>query len=93
VYRVSRAAGFELAPPTTTAVATFNARLTQRVNRSSTVQASSPLTVEVSGRTAILRGSVASDRARELAARLILLEPGVDQVDNQLQVVGAAEPQ
>ncbi len=91
IYRVSREPGFQVAQPTNTTAA-FNERLTNLVNRSRTVQADSPIEVQMSGRVAILRGSVASDRARVLAARLVLLEPGVDQVDNQLQVP-EAEPQ
>jgi hypothetical protein len=89
VYRVSREPGFQVQAPL--GPSAFGARLTRLVNQSSTIRPDSPIEVEVSGRTAILRGSVASDRARVLAARLVLLEPGVDQVDNQLQV--ATEPQ
>jgi osmotically-inducible protein OsmY len=92
VYRVSREAGFTVQPSLSPAA--FSERLTNRVNRSTTIQADTPIEVEVRGRTAILRGSVPSDRARVLAAQLVLLEPGVDQVDNQLEVAAAdAEPQ
>ena len=66
-------------------------RLTQRLNRSASVQPEGPVEVEVRGRVAILRGLVATDHARDLAAQLVLLEPGVDQVDNQLQVPGESE--
>ncbi len=91
VYRVSREPGFTVQPAV--GPAAFSEKLTRRVNQSRTVQATSPIEVQMSGRIAILRGSVASDRARVLAARLVLLEPGVDQVDNQLQVAGAEQPQ
>jgi hypothetical protein len=40
--------------------------------------------VSIEGRTAVLRGSVASDQARLLAEQLILLEPGIDSVRNEL---------
>jgi len=40
--------------------------------------------VTIEGRTAVLRGSVASDQARLLAEQLILLEPGIDSVRNEL---------
>jgi hypothetical protein len=45
-----------------------------------------PIEVSVEGRTAILRGEVASERDRVLAERLALFEPGIDGVRNQLQV-------
>jgi len=89
VFRVSREVAFDVRPATGPAV--LSERLTQLVQRSRTVQAEGLIEVQVRGRTAILRGSVATDRSRELAARLVLLEPGVDQVDNQLQVA-VAEP-
>jgi osmotically-inducible protein OsmY len=90
-FRISRKTSFEPPVQPTGAATALSARLTQMVQRSSLVQAESPLQVVVRGRIATLRGSVASDHARDLAARLVLLEPGVDQVDNQLQVVEASE--
>jgi hypothetical protein len=95
VYRISRGAAFEV-PASAGGASAVSERLSQLVNRSRSIQAETPLVVEVRGRIAILQGSVASDRARDLAAQLVLLEPGVDQVDNQLEVAGAdsaAEPE
>lgn len=46
--------------------------------------------VEMSGRTAVLRGSVPSERDRELAEGLALLEPGISAVQNELVVADAA---
>jgi osmotically-inducible protein OsmY len=43
-----------------------------------------PIEVTLQGRTAVLRGGVATPHNRDLAARLALLEPGVDQVQNEL---------
>ena len=40
--------------------------------------------VSLAGRTAILRGTVASARQRELAKTMVLFEPGISQVQNQL---------
>jgi hypothetical protein len=42
--------------------------------------------IDMDGRTAILRGTVATDRDRRLAERLLMLEPGVDSVRNELTV-------
>lgn len=46
--------------------------------------------VSMEGRTAVLSGSVASDRDRQLVEGLALLEPGISAVRNELVVVEAA---
>ena len=46
--------------------------------------------VSMQGRTAVLTGSVASDRDRKLAQGLALLEPGISAVQNELVVADAA---
>lgn len=45
--------------------------------------------ITVQGRTAVLQGTVPSDRERLLAERLALLEPGIERVENRLTI---AEP-
>jgi len=45
--------------------------------------------VAMQGRTAVLTGSVGSDRDRKLAAGLALLEPGISAVQNELVVADA----
>jgi hypothetical protein len=65
-----------------------NSALTKRLADLPSVHWSSPGQVVIQGRTAILRGVVASAHDRELAERVMSLEPGVSQVDNQL-VVGS----
>ena len=47
---------------------------------------SNPGQIEIQGRTVILRGSVATEHDRDLAERVVRLEPGVEQVQNQLVV-------
>lgn len=42
--------------------------------------------VKLNGRTAILQGTVATDRERDLIARLAMLEPGIYAVENELEV-------
>ena len=44
------------------------------------------LTVSPAGTTAVLTGTVASDRARRVAQQFLLLEPGIDRVENRLEV-------
>jgi hypothetical protein len=48
--------------------------------------------VELQGRTAILRGEVASEHDRVLAEQMARLEPGVWQVQNDLVVAGSTQP-
>ncbi len=74
------------APPPTDRIATLSHRLTAAVS----ADPANPIEVVLEGETAILRGVVVSDRARSLAERLALLEPGVAEVKNEL-VVGASE--
>jgi osmotically-inducible protein OsmY len=42
--------------------------------------------VQMSGGTAILQGEAPAERQRRLAERLLLLEPGVESVDNRITV-------
>ena len=49
--------------------------------------------VEMEGETVVLRGTVPSERDRDLAARLALLEPGISAVRNELRVVPSSEPE
>ncbi len=86
--KVTRRVDIENLPKAITEV---NSGLTLLLKR--TVVSRSPLSsVEASyqGRTVVLKGVVATARDRELAAKLVRLEPGVDQVQNDL-VVKTAE--
>jgi len=47
-----------------------------------------PAQVEMQGRTAVLRGVVATEHDRGLAERVVRLEPTVDQVQNLIEVAG-----
>lgn len=51
-----------------------------------------PVEVSVEGQTAILRGVVASDHQRDVAEQLVLLEPGVRAIRNELVVADPAAP-
>jgi hypothetical protein len=46
-----------------------------------------PVRVDIVGRTAVLRGKVATRHDRDLADRVVRLEPMVDDVVNLLEVV------
>ena len=65
-------------------------RVQNRLARIPQLRDSGPLAVEMDGRVAVLRGEVVSQHERELVARLVLLEPGISDVRNELQVASAA---
>jgi hypothetical protein len=69
------------------------AALSARYSRLPSLQLKSPVTVKMEGRTAVLRGQVASEYVRDLAERLALLEPGIGEVRNVLEVVPEDAPQ
>jgi hypothetical protein len=62
----------------------INSRLTDRLASSLTRAGTGPVEVSVEGETAILRGEVASERDRKLARLLLLLEPGISTVRDEL---------
>ena len=66
--------------------AVFNARISDRLSRLPNLEILEPVSVGLSDRTAILQGRVASERDREMIAQLLMLEPGVSAVQNDLQV-------
>jgi hypothetical protein len=61
-------------------------RVQDRLARIPQLRDNGPITVEMDGRVAVLRGGVVSTDERELVARLVLLEPGISGVRNELQV-------
>lgn len=60
----------------------------ERISRMPQIQQIEPLQISLENGTAVLQGVVASDHDRLLVERLILLEPGVKAVQNDL-VVGS----
>jgi hypothetical protein len=73
------------APQVTTALNTrFNELGSQR--EGIRIESRGPVQVSLDGQTAILRGVVATEHDREVAATMALLEPGVSQVKNELRV-------
>ena len=63
-------------------------RLTKQMTK---LGVGSPQT-ELQGRTLVVRGVVATERDRELISRLALLEPGVSQVENLLEIQAPPSP-
>jgi hypothetical protein len=60
--------------------------MTRRLAGGSRIASLAPIEVGVSERTAILRGTVATVHDRDLAEQLALLEPGISDVRNEIQV-------
>ena len=65
-------------------------KISDQLNRSRSLASAGGVNVQIEGKTAVLRGTVASDHDRALAQQLAMLEPGVSQVKNELQVAGSA---
>lgn len=84
-------------PPTRGTIAPARAsgavasRLVGRMERSSWIQNRSPLEVTIDRGTATLRGVVATEHDRLLAERLALLEVGIRNVTNELEVQPAGD--
>lgn len=64
----------------------FSALVTRRVLTTLPLSSPNQIEVLVAGRAAILRGAVASAREQKLAELLLQLEPGIERVENQLQI-------
>lgn len=90
-FRSTIRVGFSRAVVAPTQVSTA---LAQRLSSSRRIQTVSPMEVVIQGRTATLRGVVASDYDRALAEQVARLEAGIGQVRNELVVaVAPAEPE
>jgi len=72
--------------PTAVNAAYKSELLTSRLAELGQINRLTPLEVALAGRTAVLTGSVATEHDREILARVLLLEPGVDAVENRLTV-------
>jgi hypothetical protein len=66
--------------------AASESQIAARIKSRPVLKALGPIEVLLDQRTIVLRGSVATPHERELAARLVLLEAGVDNVRNELTV-------
>ena len=77
------------APPIATGP---NLRVQTRLARIPQLKERGSVKVEMEGQVAVLRGEVQSQHERDLVGRVVLLEPGVADVRNELQVAPAAKP-
>lgn len=72
--------------PTTLPVPAIESTTAQRLSVSSAIRAAAPLEVSLAGRTATLRGTVGSEHEKRLAGLMLLFEPGISKVENDLAV-------
>jgi hypothetical protein len=80
--RVSLQMGFQPPPVSPARIEAFNQRLVTLPG----IRFVGPATVTLEGRTAVLRGMVATAEDRELAEALAMMEPDVRDVRNELEV-------
>jgi hypothetical protein len=80
--------GFQPANRPVTSVVT--GRLQSRLQRIPRIRDMGSVSVELNGSTAVLRGEVATEADRQLVGRMLLLEPGVSEVRNELLVASAS---
>ncbi len=89
MYEPRLRVGFDVPAPIESEV---QAQLTNLLRSCPHLHQTSPIEVLLEGRTATLRGEVASERDRILAQQLILFEPGISRVKNELIVRPADSP-
>jgi hypothetical protein len=76
----------------TGSVPSFNARLQERITRSPIQARMQGVNVSLTGGQITLRGTVASEADKRLMERMMLLEPGVNSVQNELVVQDSVQP-
>jgi hypothetical protein len=82
--------GFPVDPPVEAARRTDD--LDRRARNLEQQLGAEGLSIVVEGNTAILRGTVENDADRNLVARVVLLEPGIYAVEDQLSTRAPPEP-
>ena len=86
--RMPMTLGFTLA--SRPSAADVGSRVQTRLTKIPQLRKFGRMTVEMDGRVAVLQGQVTSEDERDLVARVVLLEPGISDVRNELQVATAA---
>ncbi len=83
MYRPRLSIGFNFTrqTPRDTSLAARN-----QLRTSHAIHSTAAIEVSIAGRTATVRGAVASEHERKLAELLLLFEPGISEVTNELEV-------
>ena len=71
--------------------AAYESRVQQRMANNPQVRSMGQVTVTLEGQTAVLQGSVRSEHDRQVLGKMLLLEPGIADVRNEL-LVGVPVP-
>ena len=77
---------------TTGASARTTSQFERRLTKIPQLTVTGPVRVTMEGATAVLEGYVGSERDRDLAEKLALLEPGIGNVRNELRVRPTGSP-
>ena len=72
--------------PTRLPAQAMETSMMERLSVSPSIRSSTPLEVSVAERTATLRGTVGSEHEKKLAGLMLLFEPGISEVRNELAV-------
>ena len=80
-YSTGLKVGFEYRLPTAPAL---SSRIEERLAKMSLGEDYGPLEVTLEGRTATIRGVVATRRERDLVGHLVRMEPGISTVENEV---------
>jgi hypothetical protein len=88
--RTTLRAAFDRVEPSADKLSTS---LTGRLATLSAIHTQAPIQVKAQGRTVVLQGVVTTEHDRALAEQVVRLEPGVDQVTNELVVADSKLPQ
>ncbi len=78
--------------PPARAISRISQAFAKRLTRLPGLKGLRSVDVTMAGQTAVLTGSVDSERTRDLVARLAMLEPGIAAVRNELSVETTAAP-
>jgi hypothetical protein len=84
--RIPMRLGLDLSPPRTATVSARMSQFESRLPRLRGLGSTSSVVVKLDAGTALIEGTVAGERERDLIGRLALLEPGVKAVQNALKV-------
>lgn len=90
MLRTSVELGFQ--PPVAPTPAAVSSRVQNRIDRNQRIQEMGSVSIQMEGQTAVLQGQVASAQDRDLVARMLLLEPGISDVRNELTLTDASDP-
>ncbi len=72
--------------PATIPLPAMEQAVTERLTMLETIRPTRPIEVSMAGRTATLHGAVGSEHEKRLAGLMLLFEPGISKVENELEV-------